>query len=66
MTTKEIADIVDAEGLEYAILEYLEEDDIDNPKLRKAFLKAKIGMEAMNAILKPLDFMEDEDGECED
>lgn len=67
MTTKEVADVVDTEGLEYAILHYLDEEDIDSPKLRRAWAKAKKSLNDLIEILEPIDYEGEEDDErCED
>ena len=66
MTIKEVADIVDAEGLEYAIMHYLDEEDISSMRLKKAIIKAKKALEKVVQILEPVDYEEDEDTNDED
>ncbi len=66
MTIKEIADVVDTEGLEYAILHYLDEEDIDNSRLRKSFIKVRKSLDEFIKILEPLEYEGENDGECED
>lgn len=60
MNIKEVADIVDTEGLEYAILN-LEEDEISNPKLKKLWIITKKNIDKIIEILEPSEYELEED-----
>lgn len=60
MNVKEVADIVDTEGLEYAILN-LDEDEITSPKLKKLWIMTKKNIDKIIEILEPSEYEFEED-----
>lgn len=51
MTSKEVAQIVDSEGLGYSIEEYLSETEIEDPILKEKWIKAQKLMEEIREML---------------
>jgi len=51
MTNEEVKDIIDNEGLGYAIQDYMSSDDFEDAQLAKLWDKAS---EALNAVTKYL------------
>jgi len=51
MTKQEVADIVDSEGLGYAITSYISGDDIDDPILREKWKEADKLLGEIQSIL---------------
>lgn len=51
LTLKEVGDIVECEGLGYAIQHYMGHEEISNPKLRELWRRCKEDMNAIEAML---------------
>lgn len=49
---QEVADIVENEGLDYAITSYLCPDSIEDVKLRKLWLEAGVALRTIEAMLE--------------
>ena len=59
MTNQEVANIVDSEGLGYAILNYLSSNEIDDPVLREKWKQAETILTDIQNILPEPDYSED-------
>jgi hypothetical protein len=57
----EVRDVIEREGLEYAITGYLSADNIKDPKLRKMWNKARVTLEAIQEYLEIGDFAPEEE-----
>jgi hypothetical protein len=51
-TLKEVAKIVDSEGLGYAIEDYMDADRIEDPKLRAEWRRAKQSIDKIREMLQ--------------
>jgi len=52
LTNAQVKDIVEEEGIAYAIQKYMSSDDIADPLLKEAWEHAKEALEGIEAILK--------------
>ena len=52
-TIEEVAQIVDAEGLDYAIMEYMSADSIEDPALKQAWEEAYAALWKVENMLEP-------------
>jgi len=48
----EVKEIVESEGLGYAVQDYMSADDINDPKLRKLWHNAKVALDALSSYLR--------------
>ena len=51
LSPKKVGDIIEMEGLSYAIQHYISADQIANPELRKAWQDAKQALDAIEYII---------------
>lgn len=61
LTVKEVASIVDAEGLGYALTDYLDHTAIENPELADAVMDAAYHLRRVDRLLDEL-IREEEEG----
>lgn len=61
-TREDVANRVEAEGLDYFLLNYTSADSMPDPELKAAFTKAREALIAFNALLPDLDDDDDEYG----
>lgn len=60
-TTMEVVDVVECEGLGYAVQDYMSADSIEDPGLAAAWQRAKDALDEINSILnKEMDKERDE------
>lgn len=62
-SVKDVAYIVDSEGLGYAIMHYLSADRIEDPKLRRMWEEAGVLLTKIEAYLDVDDEVDDEEEE---
>ena len=53
LTIEEVADIVEGEGLGYAVTDYMNSDSIEDEELAKLWEEASIAMRKIQEILEP-------------
>lgn len=54
-TDEKVAQIVESEGLGYAVQHYLSSNSIENPGLAKAWGEAKVALDKIKSMLPDLD-----------
>lgn len=50
-TKDEVREIVDSEGLGYAVLDYMSGDQIEDPELRQAWVDANLALGRLQKLL---------------